>query len=290
MPTRHSTRMWEVVDTVRSQKCLGLVCGVPGVGKTLTGRRYVDWQKWERDYQGVLPETWLSRKAARYMGAHAAATPKTLIRELCRTLGQEVNLHARWAAVSRAWADVKANGVDSLIVDEADRLDDVGLEVLRDLYDRAGVSVIIMGTPKLVRRVERLPQLYSRIGFHYAYPPLTVGETADFIARAVTDWNDPQIGPRFRERQEQRKWTVEEGAAIEVVHRLTAGIPREIRRVMEQVDRIVRVNRAPRMTIEIALEAGKLLSLGKKGWPKPVFVPGLPKEPSPPEVQKVDVR
>lgn len=278
VPTRHSTRMWEVIDRVRAEGCMGLVCGVPGVGKTLTAERYGAWGKWEREYQGVLPMTWRSRSRVRYVAIHAANTAMTFLRELCALVGKEVRPGARRAELSGVWRDLESRDLDAILIDEADRLGTEALEVARDLYDRTRVRVILMGMPGLEKKLERLPQLHSRIGFYYPYAPLTVGETAIFMAKANEDWAGPTTGPRMRKRIPERKWTSNELAAIEVIHRATDGIPREIRRMIERIEGLLQINEADEMTPDIARSAGEQLFRGKRRWPKSVFLPGLPKE------------
>jgi type II secretory pathway predicted ATPase ExeA len=289
VPTRHSTRMWEVIDTVRAEGSMGLVCGVPGVGKTVTAKRYGKWGEWEREYQGVLPKTWKSHQDVKYVAVHAANTPMTFLRELCALVGTDVRPGARRTELSRVWRDLQSADLDALLIDEADRLGTEALEVARDLYDRTGVCVILMGMPGLEKKLERLSQLYSRIGFYYPYAPLTVGETAIFMAKAHDDWAGPGTGPKMRSRIPERKWTSNELAAIEVIHRATEGIPREICRMVEQIERLVVLNDANEMNPDIAREAGDLLFHGKRRWPKSVFVPGLPK-PKPKETESLSLK
>lgn len=151
--------------------------------------------------------------------------------------------------MSSLWRDLEKGDIDTVLLDEADRLNDECLEVARDLYDRTGIPVIFLGTPKLERRVEKFPQLYSRIGFYQEYAPFTVQETEDFLALALSEWEGLTDGPRIRTAT--RTFSPTERSAIWTIQQVTGGVVREIRRIMEQVDRLVRVNKVSEMDPEV---------------------------------------
>ena len=70
--------------------------------------------------------------------------------------------------------------VELVILGEAERLNTVALEYLRDIFDRNDIGLILIGMPGFEKRMSRYPQLFSRVGFAHHYRPL-LGDELSFV-------------------------------------------------------------------------------------------------------------
>ncbi len=73
--------------------------------------------------------------------------------------------------------------VEMVIIDEAERLTTTALELVRDIFDRTGMGIILIGMPGMEKRMSRYPQLYSRVGFAHHYRPLQGNELTFVLTR-----------------------------------------------------------------------------------------------------------
>lgn len=77
-----------------------------------------------------------------------------------------------------------------LIVDEAERLTTTALEWLRDLFDRRGDRLILIGMPGMDKRMARYAQLFGHMGFARHYRPLQHQKLTFVLTRR---WRDPGL-------------------------------------------------------------------------------------------------
>jgi AAA domain len=204
----------DLCDACRRSRHIGLGYGPPGTGKTESARYYAQWDHVE----SLLPEpliTFSGRSAVDdfypYKPFTFSSAPQTAPLLECRTVfytppvsasagrieRQVLSLFAAFSYLIEA-ANQRHQGkeeflvtrrsshvIELLIVDEANRLKDSGLEQIRDIYDKGRFGLILLGMPGLEKRLARAPQLYSRIGFAHQMDPMPEEETRDFLEKRL---------------------------------------------------------------------------------------------------------
>ncbi len=138
-----------------------------------------------------------------------------------------------------------------IVVDEADRLQMNSLEQVRSIFDNGRMGMILIGMPGIEKRIARFPQLYSRIGFVHEFRPLGAAEVQDLLEQR---WAPPGV-------------TLPCGAFTpEVVARLirmTSGNLRLLTRLLTQIERVLTVNDADVISVEIVEAARDSLVIGQ---------------------------
>jgi DNA transposition AAA+ family ATPase len=140
--------------------------------------------------------------------------------------------------------------IELLIVDEANRLKDAGLEQIRDIYDKGKFGLVLLGMPGLDKRLQRAPQLYSRIGFAHQMEVLSEEETRFFLEQ------------RWSHRVNAHSDDFTDQEAIAAILRVTRGNIRLIERLMMQVELILIANALTVVTKEVVETARKNLIIG----------------------------
>lgn len=137
-----------------------------------------------------------------------------------------------------------------VIIDESERLTTRALEQVRDFYDRSSLGLILIGMPGIEKRLARYPQLYSRIGFVHHYRTLAADELAIVLTTAFA-----HLGLDIPDA------TATE--AIAAINRTTAGNFRLVTRLLEQAERVMKLNDGvDRITAEVIDAARDALVIG----------------------------
>lgn len=277
--TKSYRRFGEMCDACRRSRVVGLGYGPPGTGKTESAKQYARW----RLFKPFLPESLITFTGRSAMDGMYHYRPFTFpsaplddsIQE-CRTvfytppvsasvarLEKEVlTLFAAFSYLVEA-ANQRHQGereflvtrrfshlIKLLIVNEANRLKDAGLELMRDFADRGEFGLVLLGMPGLEKRLMRAPQLYSRVGFAHEMEPLSDDETRNFLEKR---WN-------CRVKPSSDDFTDKE--AIVTILRITRGNIRLIEQLMMQVEHVLVANQTQIVTKDVVETAQQNLIIG----------------------------
>jgi DNA transposition AAA+ family ATPase len=259
--TKEHRRFVEFATAVRKHRYIGLCFGPAGVGKTLSARRYANW-----DTAEPLIEDWGLRTPADAV-VHAALarsramfyTPTVLgtLRSLRDTLDEHM---VRVGICIEEHVDADGAGlgvrdrrrlVELLIIDESERLPTTAIELIRDIFDRTGVGVILIGMPGLEKRLSRYPQLFSRVGFAHHYRPLRGDELTFVLTRHWRRLGLALDDADFTDTQ-----------AIAAIARITGGNFRLLHRLFVQIGRILKINDLSVITEDVVEAARSTLVIG----------------------------
>ncbi len=234
--------------------------GTAGVGKTLSARRYARW-----DGAVDLLMTWGARQAsdlkiyadlARARAVFYTPTVGSTLRELRQDLPRlidrvDICIDQHVRRKDQIIVSPRKHHVELLIVDEADRLSNTGLEYLRDLFDRQGIGLLMIGMPGIEKRMERYPQLFSRVGFAHQYRPLQNQELTFVLTRRWRDLGLAMDEADFTDAQ-----------AVATIVRITGGNFRLLHRLFVQIERILRINGLNTITDDVVEAARSTLVIG----------------------------
>jgi DNA transposition AAA+ family ATPase len=166
---------------------------------------------------------------------------------------QEEPLKPSWAEVSRTYHQKRIDAPDPtslVIIDETDRLKMSGLEQVRDIFDKGGIGLVLIGMPGIEKRLSRYPQLYSRVGFVHAFQPLKADEVRGLLRKK---WSPSGIS------------LPENGIAEETmaaIIRITGGNFRLLHRLLTQIERLIKINELEEITPQVVEAARENLVIG----------------------------
>lgn len=141
--------------------------------------------------------------------------------------------------------------VELLIIDEAERLTPVALEMLRDRHDRTHLALILIGMPGIDQRFRHYPQLYSRLGFSHHYRALGRDELLFVLQRHWKHLGRTLDPDDFTDAQ-----------AIAAIERITRGNFRLLERLFPQINRVLKINDLETITDDVIEAAASILVIG----------------------------
>lgn len=258
--TKEHRRFTEFADAVRRHRYIGLCCGPAGVGKTHSARRYARWDiaeplllGWgERAPSDAKVYAALAQSRSVFYTPAVGSPFRVLRDEIARLMMRAdicINEHVHREETVRKGA--MTDPAELLILDEAERLSTLALEHVRDVFDRNGLGVILIGMPGLEKRLARYPQFYSRIGFAHHYRPLQGEELSFVLTRHWRQFGLTLDGADFTDAQ-----------AMASITRITGGNFRLLHRLFVQIERILAINDLRVITDDVVEAARSTLVIG----------------------------
>ena len=153
---------------------IGVCYGNAGIGKTFAVKKYtID------NPEVILVE------------ADLGYTPKVLFSEIHKKLGFD-----GYGTIHGMFLDIidklKSSG-RLIIVDEAEHLPYKSLELLRRIYDKAQVGILLVGMPRLIMNLKgeqrQYAQLYSRVGIAKHLGTLTEEDIKTIISSVIPNYS-----------------------------------------------------------------------------------------------------
>ena len=169
-------------DTDRGQPGLGVVWGRAGRGKTVCAREHA--VRTEAIYLRVL-EGW---------------TPRAMLASLCRSLNGTEPRSAE-ACKQTICEQLEKRGAEkrsqTILVDEADRLDMHLVEHYRDIHDLTGAPVVLVGEEVLFAMLNARRRLWSRVTQTVEFGSITAEDAMLFGFRAADLKLEPAAAQRI---------------------------------------------------------------------------------------------
>jgi len=255
MITSQYRRFAEICNKSQTSQRISLFFGKTGLGKTRSAIHYAQWHIVEPllgrpTATRPIPASLLGSTTAIYT-PDISVTPKklqsgiALLRNQFDALIEQVTYcYARETAGPFPHKHLKL-----LIVDEADRLKFGSLEFLRDLYDKTNLSILLLGSPGIERRLKRsgYGQIHSRLNFIYEMQPLNSSEMHLFINQKWLELKLPLTS---------------DDTISTAIMRIADGNFRRLHRIFEEISRLQKLNCLPIITLDLVEVARRSLFSG----------------------------
>lgn len=203
-------------DRGASEACMAVVTGEAGYGKTQTG----SW--------------WATHQGAVFVRVKAACTPKWILTDLVKSLGETAPAATNQKLFDQAVGSL-ARDQRPIVIDEVEhaiRRDITVLETVRDISDLVEVPVLLLGREFIGGQLRRHRQIWTRISSVTQFQPATL-EDVELLAAEKCE---VQLAPELLDR----------------LHRESEGHIRQIVKGLANIERIAARARTDQVTLDMA--------------------------------------
>lgn len=233
--TRQVKEVASVCNALIESRDMGVIYGEPGVGKSVTASQMTE--KWTKvDSMRVI-----------YTEADVGSTAVGIARKLISLITDLRPVNAADAA--RIIENLSnQHHFDLIIVDEAERLTQKCIEMLRSIYDRTKIPILLIGMTDLLRHLRIHKKFYSRISITYHYEPLSFQQLSEYLG---------QLHPLLKDIEPEK-----EKELLDFIYHHSRGEFRRIIQMVKQAERVRRINKHPVLSLSVFEKASTLMLRG----------------------------
>lgn len=227
-----------VTDERRASRTMAVITGVAGLGKTIAAQLYCD---------ELAPNAYTSLPPAIKVTVESRSTPRALAIAILEGLGEKIrgnrgNVYDITKEVVKA---IKRNALRLLIIDEADRLNEDSFDVLRDIFDRTGCPIVLVGLPSIIEVIERYDKFQSRVRLRIPFVSLEESEILETVLPQLT------AIPRWKYCAENPD---DQQMGRDLWHRVDPSL-RDLVSVLDAASQLAEIYGQPKVTPEVIDEA-----------------------------------
>jgi DNA transposition AAA+ family ATPase len=235
--TNEYRRFAEFCKNTATEKYFGICTGPPGVGKTIAGRHYADWNRivnLQTRFAADDTPKFVRNCRTLFYTPSVMNSPYQVEWEL-ETLVQRQSalIASTLSPKERDALDAREGLIQLIIIDEADRLKLTSLEQLRDMFDSSRIGMVLIGMPGFAQKISRLPQFYSRVGFIHEFKVLPAAEFKNLMLKTETMQSLLTLSHNLKVDDD----------AIAAIARMTHGNYRLLERMGSQIKRLMKINK-----------------------------------------------
>ncbi|OUC12056.1 MAG: transposase [Alkalinema sp. CACIAM 70d] len=176
MPLAQVSQLHDWLDGKRKSRQSCRIVGESRTGKSVACEAYFYRNKPQQEAgkKPIVPVV--------YVQPPQKCGPKELFKEIIEFLKHRATRGTVSDLRGRAIEVLQACGVEMLIIDEADRLKPETFADVRDIYDKLGIAVVLVGTDRLDAVIKRDEQVYNRFRACHRFGKLSGEEFKKTIA------------------------------------------------------------------------------------------------------------
>jgi type II secretory pathway predicted ATPase ExeA len=220
----HQATMTNVLIELRLRRGLSVVLGDIGTGKTTLSRKLIQALRERGDFivHYVLDPCFDSEYEFLYSLVRNFGISLDSYSGAPGTPGRASVLDLKEAVEKFLYEKtVIGNKTVVLIVDEAQKLNETSMEMLRvilnyETNDTKLLQLVLFGQLELHSKITKIPNFMDRISFKYTLNPLSLSETREMIQFRIKQANYCSNARLFQDD------------AIEMIHKISQGYPRKI--------------------------------------------------------------